>query len=182
MKIENKIIVITGGNKGFGKSLATAFIGKGNKVVAVGRSAQDKSDGNYFEMIGDVTVEADIKKVVEDVVAKFGQIDIWINNAGKWTPHGPVEDLDLSRAREVFEVNVFGLMNGSKQSLIQMKKQGQGIILNILSTAALDGRAQASIYRSSKFAADGFTKCLRDEVKDSGIKVFSVYPGGMKTN
>jgi short-subunit dehydrogenase len=79
------------------------------------------------------------------------------------------------------EVNLFGTVYGSKIALIEMRKQGFGTILNIISTSALSGRPDSSAYCASKYAADGFTESMREEVKGTNIKVLSVYPGGMKT-
>ena len=90
--------------------------------------------------------------------------------------------MDVERVRKVMDVNFFGTIHGSKAALMRMRKQGEGTIINILSTSALEGRANSSGYCASKYAADGFTKSLRKEVQGSEIKVFSIYPGGMRTN
>ena len=82
----------------------------------------------------------------------------------------------------MMEINFFGVVYGSKVALVRMKKQKAGVIINILSTAALEGKPDLSAYAASKFAALGFTQSLRAEVKLSGINVISVYPGGMRTN
>jgi NAD(P)-dependent dehydrogenase (short-subunit alcohol dehydrogenase family) len=128
-----------------------------------------------------VTKENEMQHVASVTTEKFGHIDMWINNAGIWLPHTPVEEVDWTRAHDLMEVNLFGTVYGSKVALILMRKQGYGSIVNILSTSALEGRATSSAYCASKFAANGFTKSLRKETEGSGIKVLSVFPGGIKT-
>lgn len=185
MKIKNNVIVITGGSKGLGKALKSSFIIRGNKVAIAARSIKKlncATNSNILEIKTDVTREMDVKKLADQTVKKFNRIDIWINNAGIWLPHAPIEKIDIKRVHMMMEVNLFGTIYGSKYALMQMRKQKGGIIINILSSSALDGGTGSSGYCSSKFAALGFTKCLRLETTNDGIKVISVYPRGMKTN
>lgn len=185
MNLKDKIVVITGASRGLGKSMAGQFAKEDCRIIVTGRTEKDlkevsKSiDGNY--VVADVTKEDDMKKVADFAVKKFGRIDIWINNAGIYTPYAPVEEMDWEKVHELFEVNFFGTVYGSKAALIQMKKQKFGTIMNIISTSGLEGRPNSSGYCATKFAQDGFTKSLRLELNSSGIKVLSVYPGGMKT-
>jgi len=185
MKIRNKVIVITGGTSGLGKSLATLLVKRKNKVIIASRSMDrillgKKACALYGKT--DVTKESDIKKLTKASLNKFKKIDIWINNAGIWIPHVPIENINMKKFHEMIEVNLFGVVYGSKHALKQMRKQKKGIIINILSSSALDGSAGSSGYCASKFAASGFTKSLRLEVCKEGISVISVYTRGMKTN
>lgn len=186
MDLKNKIVVITGASRGLGKAMAYAFAEQGAKLVLGARSANDlKKTANEMDaraVVCDVTQEDDIKDLADKTIEKYGKIDIWINNAGIWFPHASVEDTKTENIREMLEVNLFGTIYGSKTALNYMKKQGDGIIINIISTSALSGRINASGYCASKFAQDGFSKSLCVECKDSGIKVILVYPGGMKTD
>ena len=88
----------------------------------------------------------------------------------------------MDRVHDMFEINVFGTIYGSREAMIQMRKQEKGLIVNILSSSALGGRPTISGYSASKFAADGFTKALRMELEGSGVRVIGIYPGGMTTN
>ena len=90
--------------------------------------------------------------------------------------------MDIKRVHDMIEVNLFGTIYGSKAALMQMRKQSEGMIINILSTSALTGRPKSSGYCASKYAVAGFTKSLRLEVEDGHITVVGVYPGGMQTN
>ncbi|MEK7122922.1 MAG: SDR family oxidoreductase, partial [Patescibacteria group bacterium] len=137
---------------------------------------------NGVAVITDVSDEAQVKELARITIEKYGRIDLWINNAGIWMPHVPVEKLDWKRVHELFEVNVFGLMYGSTEAFKQMKKQGEGTIVNITSIRGIDPKPNEAGYTASKYAATGFTRCLRLEAESFGIRVFGVYPGGMKTH
>jgi len=186
MDLKNKVIVITGGSKGFGKTLAKLFIENGSNVVINSNNETEiKEVANEIGAMGvcaDVTKEEELTSLLNNVLEKFGCIDIWINNAGIWLPHKPIEETDWVRAHDLIEVNLFGLVYGSKISLSQMRKQGFGLIINILSTSALEGKINETAYCSSKFAAMGFTKSLKKEVDGNNIKIMAIYPGGMQTN
>lgn len=170
MELKDKIVVITGAAKGLGKSMASAFALAGAVVVPTDRDSTDVTDEEQVNALG------------ASVVEKYGRIDIWVNNAGVWLPPTSILEMDTKRVREMFDVNLFGTMNGSRVALRHMVKQGNGVIMNILSTAALEGKVGLAGYVASKFAIDGFTKTLRLEAGDSGIKVIGVYPGGTKTS
>ncbi len=178
MELKDKIVVITGGTKGLGKALALEFEQSGAKVIVSSRQGNDTE--NYIK--ADVRNENEVQSLAKTVIDKYGRIDIWINNAGIWLPHAPVEEIDMKRVHDMVEVNLFGTMYGAKAAIIQMRKQNFGTIINILSTSALEGRAGISGYGASKFAAMGFTQAIRKEVEEAGIKVVSIYPGGMQTN
>jgi len=184
MELEDKIVVITGGTKGLGRAIALSFLENGSKVIVCSHEENRPEDLNkeILWIKADVTKEDEIKNLVEKVVEKFEKLDIWINNAGIWLPHLPIQEIDWERAHDLIKVNLFGTVYGSKNALIQMRKQDFGIILNILSTSALDGKVNETAYCSSKFAANGFTKSLMKEVDGKDIKVLAVYPGGMRTN
>lgn len=181
MELKDKVVVITGGTKGLGKALAHSFSQRESQVVITSHESEP-IETNIHYVRSDIRKEEDVKKLVQEVVEKYGHIDIWINNAGIWMPHSKIENLNTEKVKNVFETNMFGLMYGSREAMIQMRKQKEGIIVNILSSAALGGRPTLAGYSASKFAADGFTKALRLELEGSGVKVVAVYPGGMRTN
>lgn len=185
MVIKDKVVVITGASRGFGKALAAAFAKEGAKLIVSSRSGMELNNTgqelNAAVFTSDVTNENEVFKLAKFAVQKFGKIDIWINNAGIWIPHVPVEEMDLKRVHDMVEVNLFGTIHGSRAALIQMKKQHSGTIINVLSTSALQGRAGSSGYVASKYAAVGFTKSLRLEAQSENINVLAVYPGGMQT-
>lgn len=184
MELKDKVVVITGGTRGLGKSLSLCFLKNGSKVVVCSRK-EDKLknlENGILGMKADVIKENELENVVKFVKEKFGKLDIWVNNAGIWLPHLPIEKTDWGKAHNLIEVNLFGMVYGSKVALTQMRKQGFGSIVNIISTSALEGKINETAYCSSKFAAMGFTKSLMKEVDGKNIKVLAVYPGGMRTN
>jgi NAD(P)-dependent dehydrogenase (short-subunit alcohol dehydrogenase family) len=186
MDLKDKVVVITGGNRGLGKSLAKVFVRVGAKVIITSLNKKDlekaaEEIGAYF-FVMDVTRSKQVAKVTQTIVEQFGRIDIWINNAGIWTAHQAIEEIDWGKdVHHIFEVNFFGTVHGSREALLQMRKQHQGTIVNVISTSGLAGRYHSSGYGASKFAASGFTKSLRLEAEPDGINVIGIYPGGMKT-
>jgi NADP-dependent 3-hydroxy acid dehydrogenase YdfG len=184
--MKDKIVVITGASRGLGKTLAEMLREKGARLV-IGARNKEELDAlakkiDALPVVMDVTKEKDVQKLSLKAVKKFGRIDIWINNAGVWPPKAPLENVDMKLAHQVFEVNFFGPAYGSRAALIQMKKQGSGTIVNIISTAALLPRPEQTIYAASKHATKGFTDSLRDEVKNTPLKIIAIYPGGFQSH
>ncbi len=186
MTLKDKVIVITGASQGFGKALAKALKQENAKVVI---SSHDKEnlertalELSVDHFLADVTSFGNLKKLGEYVVEKYGEMDFWINNAGIQIAPSFVEDVDIKKLHNLFEINFFGYFYGCQIALSQMKKQNNGVIININSTAGLDGKPEISAYSSSKFAIKGLTESIRKEVKDLDIKILGVFPGGMQTD
>ncbi len=185
MNLRDKVIIITGGSKGFGKSLADAFISEGSRVVI---SSNDKEtleaaskELSSDKFLADVTSIEDTKNLGQYAFDKYGAIDIWINNAGIQIAPNLTEKVDIKQLRYLFDINFFGYFYGCQVALSFMKKQNSGLIININSTAGLEGKPGISTYSSSKFAIKGLTESIRKEIKDSNIKIYEVFPGGMQT-
>ena len=184
MELKHKVVFITGGTKGLGRALALSFLKENAHVAICARDEEEllTTPEGILGIKADVTKESELQNVVEIVKTKFGHLDIWVNNAGIWLPHLPTEETDWKRAHDLMEVNLFGIVYGSKVALAQMRKQGSGSIVNIISTSGLEGKVNETAYCASKFAANGFTQSLRKEVDGVKIKVISIFPGVMKTN
>ncbi|MFA5894438.1 MAG: SDR family NAD(P)-dependent oxidoreductase [Candidatus Shapirobacteria bacterium] len=184
MNLTNKVVVIVGGSQGFGKSLAKLFINEGAKVAIISKNKSTveltAQEIGVIPFVADVRSEESLNQVATEIVNMLGNIDIWINSAGVFMKFPNNEPLNMDRAREMFDVNFFGTVLGSKVAISHLNKDGS--IINILSSAALDATRAigASLYASSKWAVRGYTDALRAENKD--INVFSIYPGGMKTH
>ncbi|MBI2278543.1 MAG: SDR family oxidoreductase [Candidatus Brennerbacteria bacterium] len=185
MNLKDKIVVITGGSQGFGKALAKFFVAEGSRVVissqdkgALERTAQELSC-DFFPT--NVTAIDEVKELAKYVLEKYAAIDIWINNAGVQIAPSLVENADVQKVRRLFDVNFFGYFYGCQAALGYMKQKREGLIMNINSTAGLDGKPEISAYSASKFAIKGLTESIRKEVKDSDIKIYGVFSGGMKT-
>jgi len=204
--MQDKVVVITGASRGLGKSLANVLASKGAKLVISGRNKKDlegvakgiaskiTKKTEALAVVADITKENEVIHIADIAVEKFGRIDVWINNAGVWLPKMPIEKIDMKKAHELLEVNLFGTIYGARAAITAMKKRGDrigdGMIVNIISTSALQGRPNQSIYSASKHAAKGFTDSIREELSagnadgDAGgcITVIGVYPGGIKTS
>ena len=186
MTLQDKIVVITGASQGFGKALAKALKQENAQVIIsshdkenLERTAQELSVDHF---LADVTSFENVKKLSDYAVEKYSKIDFWINNAGIQIAPSFVEDVDIKKLHNLFEINFFGYFYGCQIALSQMKKQKAGVIININSTAGLDGKPEISAYASSKFAIKGLTESIRKEVKDLDIKILGVFPGGMQTD
>ncbi len=185
MNLQDKIIVIIGGSQGFGRKLAELFITENAKVIIASKNKEriekTAQEIGAIPFVADVRNEKDLRNVANSVIEQFGHIDIWINGAGVFMKFPKEELLDMNRAHEMFDINFFGAVLGSRTALLSMK---EGYIINILSTAALDASRAigAKLYASSKYALRGYVEALRGENKDSAVKILSIYPGGMKTH
>lgn len=187
MKLIDAVVVITGASGGLGKALALALKEEGAKLVVSSRTNSEAlqsvaSQTGGSPIAADVTKQEEVAALAGMAIKTYGRIDIWINNAGIWIPHAPFETFDMKRTHEMFDINVFGYMYGSQEALLQMKKQNSGVLINIISTSALEGRSGSAAYCASKYAVKGLTKSLQFEVEGSGVHVVAVYPGWMKTN
>jgi 3-oxoacyl-[acyl-carrier protein] reductase len=182
MELKNKVVIITGGTKGLGKAMALSFIEEGAHVLVCARNQEelDSLPENIIGIKADVTKEDELDNLLKSAIKKFGQIDIWINNAGLWLPHSQTEDFDMDKVKKMFDVNVFGTMNGCRVALRYMKERNTGTIINIISDSALFGRPMSSMYSASKWAINGYTKSIKEE--NENISVIAVYPGPMKTD
>jgi 3-oxoacyl-[acyl-carrier protein] reductase len=186
MELKDKIVVITGGSKGFGKALAGLFVSEGSHVVIADNDKEnlEKTAKELLtdQFVADVTLAEEVKILGEYVFKKYGVIDVWINNAGIQIAPSSIENADIKKVKSLFDVNVMGYFYGCQAVLFYMKKQGYGVIININSTAGLEGKPEIAAYSASKFAVKGLTESLRKEVKDLNIKIYGVFPGGMQTD
>lgn len=173
------VVVITGANSGFGLAGVRAFVGNGDKVVAIVRN-QRRSDELQLRLNNESPVAAikaleladtaSFSDLINEIVEEFGGIDVLINNAGILKP-GACEDLDESDIRAVMEVNFFAPMLLSRCVLPVMRQQGSGHIIMVSSLSGVAGLAGDVFYTASKFALEGATEALRHEVDRWGIKV-----------
>ena len=179
-----KTVLITGCSSGFGKLAVKKFLANGWNVVATMRSPEKETelktaDGLYVTRL-DVTDKSSIKKAVTDALEKFGTIDVLVNNAG-YGGHSLFEQMTDEAIRAMYETNVFGVMNVTREVLPQMRKQGAGAIINVSSMAGMMGAPTISVYASSKFAVQGLTEAMALEYKPLNIAVKAVLPGAYPT-
>jgi NAD(P)-dependent dehydrogenase (short-subunit alcohol dehydrogenase family) len=178
---------ITGVSSGFGRALAEAVLAKGHKVIGTVRQEEARapfealSPGNAAAVVLDVTDEAGVHTVVDEVVQRHGRIDVLVNNAG-YGLEGAVEEVSLDQVRDQFEVNVFGPVAVMQAALPHMRKQRSGHVINVTSMGGLTAFPGVGIYNGSKFALDGISEALAKEVRPLGIKVTIVAPGSFRTD
>lgn len=186
MNLKGASVVLTGGARGLGAEIARALVARGAQVLISDIDSAELSElGAELSMLTmhcNVTDRDQVEALGRAAMEEWGRIDLWINNAGVWTPYTSVENVDFNKAHQLIEVNYFGTAYGMVEAIKHMREQGGGAILNILSVRALKGKALGAVYSASKFAAEGFTQAVRDEVKDTGIQILGVYPYRIKTN
>ena len=181
-----KVWFITGVSSGFGAELAKAAIDKGDNVAATFRKAEQaeafsKQYGDKgLGVVLDVTAEAQIKTAVQQAVQRFNRIDVLVNNAGYGTV-GAIEEFTMDEIRAQLETNVFGPIAVTKEVLPLMRKQGSGYIIQISSQAGIRAAGGFGVYNTSKFALEGFSEALAQEVAPFGVTVVIVQPGPFRT-
>tara|TARA_B110000503_G_scaffold141178_1_gene233916 strand:+ start:600 stop:1415 length:816 start_codon:yes stop_codon:yes gene_type:complete len=179
----NKVILITGASSGIGKETAKKLISEGHTIYAAARRIDKMDDlvklgAKSIKM--DITIDADIINAVETVLQEEGKIDVLVNNAG-YAIYGAMEDTTIEDARRQFEVNLFGLARITQLVLPSMRKEKSGTIINMSSMGGKIYIPFGSWYHGTKHALEGWSDCLRTELKNFGIKVVIIEPGGIKT-
>lgn len=176
----SKVILVTGGSSGIGQSIATLLADKGNIVYAASRNVVNQFDGNLRMLRMDVTDESSIISAIAFIQANHGLLDALINNAGLGMA-GPLENTTETEAKEIFDTNVFGVLNVCR-ACIPLLRISKGRILNVTSIGGIFALPFRGIYCSSKFAVEGISESLSMELAPMGIKVSIVEPGDFKTN
>jgi NAD(P)-dependent dehydrogenase (short-subunit alcohol dehydrogenase family) len=188
--MDKPVILITGALTGIGRASAVAFAKKGAKVVVSGRrdeagkalAEELRALGTQAEFINaDVRKEDDVRALVDETVARFGRLDVAVNNAGTEGRPSPITDQTSDSYAATFDTNVLGVLLSMKHQVRVMQGQGSGSIINISSTYGHEGAAGASVYVGSKHAVEGITKSVALEVAKAGIRVNGVAPGPTDT-
>jgi NAD(P)-dependent dehydrogenase (short-subunit alcohol dehydrogenase family) len=182
----SKVWFITGASSGFGEALAKAVTEKGDKIIATFRNAEQadlfsrEHEGKGLGVVMDVTDAVQIKSGLAQGMEKFERVDVLVNNAGYGTI-GAVEEFSMQEIRAQMETNFFGAVELTKEILPLMRKQGGGHILQISSAAGFKATGGFGVYNASKFALEGFSEALAQEVAPFNIKVVIVQPGPFRT-
>jgi len=177
----NRVVLITGGSSGIGKSIGEFLHHKGFVVYGISRNS-DKVLNSVFPLLSlDVKDTESIKAAIAKVIHVSGTIDILINNAGVGIT-GPLEEIPKEEIKNNFETNFFGPIEVMKAVLPQMRAQKSGLIINITYIARYMGLPYRSVYSASKGALELVTEALRMEVKSFGIHITNVAPGDFTTN
>ncbi len=181
MDLNNKIAVVTGVSKGIGKEVCLQLLQQGAKVFGIGRNNTIEHP-NYQFINCNVRIFEEVESAFKNIFFHSNnQIHILVNNAGLGY-FGYAEEMPIEHYIEMQETNVNGVFYCCKMALPTMKKQELGHIINIASTAALEGMPQVAAYCATKWAVKGFSESLFREVRDFKIKVTCIYPGSVKTD
>ena len=180
-----RVWMITGASRGIGARIAEAALAHGDAVVATARDAAaiEKRFGVQPGLLAvalDVTDEAQAAQATAAALARFGRIDVLVNNAG-YGLLGAVEEASADEVRRLYETNVFGLLNVTRAVLPQMRERRSGHVINISSLGGVRSAAGFGVYCSTKFAVEGLTEALHAELAPLGIHATVVEPGYFRT-
>lgn len=178
-----KVILITGASSGIGKDTALSLIKEGHVVYGVARRLEMMKDivqagGHAIKM--DILKERNIDDVVNQIIKEQRRVDVLINNAG-YGLWGAVETISIDEAKRQFDVNIFGLAYLTKKIIPIMRKQKSGKIINMSSMGGKVYTPFGAWYHATKYALEGWSDCLRIELKSFGIDVILIEPGVIKT-
>ena len=177
----NKVVLITGGSSGIGKSIGEFLHQKGFVIYGTSRNPE-KITNSIFPLVAlDVRDKQSIVNCIAEVIQKAGRLDVVINNAGVGIT-GPIEEIPTEEIKNNFETNLFGPIEVMKAVLPQMRLQQSGLIINVTSIAGYMGLPFRGVYSASKGALELITEALRMEVKSFGIHITNVAPGDFATN
>lgn len=182
-----RVWLITGCSSGFGRHLSEAALARGDKVLATARDVTKLQDleRTYGALVATARLDVTDTKSIRDAVAKamtaFGRIDVVVNNAG-YGLFGCVEEVSTDQIRKVFNTNVFGVIDVMQAVLPVLRAQGSGHILNIASNGGRFALPGLSIYHGTKFAVEGISESVAQELAPLGIKLTIVEPGGFDTD
>ncbi len=187
--LKDQIAIVTGASRGIGKEIAVKLAEQGMKLALIGSSAQisetadelkRKGFSNILPIQADVSKEEDLQQVVKKTIEEYGHVDMLVNNAGigffKLT-----EDVTLEEWKKVFEVNVQGVFLATKAVLPHMKERKSGTIITISSDVARYTIPNGAAYTATKYAVQGFSGSVAQEVREYGIRVGTINPGMVDT-
>ena len=188
--LEDKIIIVTGGGRGIGRTMAIEAAKEAAKVVIISRTEWElreteqeikKMGGRVISIVADISNHSEVSEAVNKIVSTYGKIDVLINNAGI-TKLEAFSDMDTDEWKNIVEVNLFGTYNMCKAVAPHLVNQRSGKIINIGSDSSFIGYPLMSAYSASKHAVIGLTKSLSEELKLSNIQVNAICPAFVDTN
>jgi NAD(P)-dependent dehydrogenase (short-subunit alcohol dehydrogenase family) len=191
LEFVGKTAIVTGGTKGIGRAITESFMLAGMNVCIGARNAEEIEQtveelgewdyGNMTGVVCDVRDYEQVRALFGHAVAEFGGVDVLVNNAG--VGHfGRVEEMPPETFRAVLETNLFGVFYCCREAIPLMKRRGGGYIINVSSLAGANAHPEMAAYNASKFALNGFSEALMQEVRHDRVKVSYVMPGSVNTH
>ena len=181
MTATRPVALVTGASSGIGEAATLALATAGFQVVGTSRNTSRVTPGAGVTMLDlDVTSDESVATVVEQVMERFGRLDVLVNNAGLGA-NGAAEESSVGQAQGLFDVNVFGLMRMTKAVLPHMRAQGRGRIINISSVFGFIPSPFMAVYAASKHAVEGYSESLDHEVREHGVRALLVEPAATNT-
>ena len=180
-KSNRGVALITGASAGIGRATAEALRDAGYRVFGTSRKSVPQSFDGITMLTGDVTSDASIAKLVDDILTEAGRIDLLVNNAG-FGVTGAAEESSIAQVRSLFETNFYGVVRVTNAILPIMRKQRGGRILNVGSVLGLVPAPYGAYYSASKFAIEGYSESLDHEVREFGVRVAIIEPGATRTS
>jgi NAD(P)-dependent dehydrogenase (short-subunit alcohol dehydrogenase family) len=190
MEIKGKSAVVTGSTKGIGRAVAESLVREGVNVCVSARDVDeikravdelsDLGDAQVTGAVCDVRDYESVRALFAHAVAELGGVDVLVNNAGVGL-FGRVEEMSPEDFRAVLETNLFGVFYCCREAIPLMKERGGGYVINISSLAGANPHPEMAAYNASKFALNGFSEALMQEIRQDGIKVSYVMPGSVNT-
>jgi NAD(P)-dependent dehydrogenase (short-subunit alcohol dehydrogenase family) len=175
------VVLITGASPGIGQAAAELFAAHGFTVFGTSRTPANRATHSYVMLPLDVRLDESVDAAVRTVLDQAGRIDVLVNNAG-YLQSGAIEENSIGDAWAQFDTNLFGVMRMSNAVLPIMRRQGGGHIVNTSSVLGQVALPYVGLYAASKFALEGFSEALRDEVRQFNIHVSLIEPGFVKTS
>ena len=180
-KTDLGVALVTGASTGIGRATAKALQEAGFRVFGTSRRAVAERSGDVTMLTCDVTDDASVAKLVDEVLTKAGRIDLLVNNAGIGLLGG-AEESSIAQAQALFDVNVFGVLRMTRAVLPSMRHQGKGRIVNVSSMLGLIPAPYSALYSSTKHAVEGYSESLDHELRPFGIRVVLVEPAYTRTS
>jgi NAD(P)-dependent dehydrogenase (short-subunit alcohol dehydrogenase family) len=181
MTATQPVALVTGASSGIGKAAALALVDAGFQVVGTSRNTSRVTPQHgvtFLEL--DVASDESATTVVEQVIQRFGRLDVLINNAGIGTA-GAAEESSVAQDQRLFNINLFGVIRMTKAVLPHMRAQGRGRIINISSVFGFIPQPYMAAYAASKHAVEGYSESLDHEVREHGVRVLLVEPANTNT-
>ncbi|MEK7079337.1 MAG: SDR family oxidoreductase [Patescibacteria group bacterium] len=189
MKIKNKTAIVTGASEGLGKEIALKLGNEGMNLALIARNKkklkqlQKQIKGVKINIYPcDLKDLNQIKKTVQEIINDFSSVDILLNIAGIWQKKMPIEELDEQVIENVIATNLTGLIHMTRLIIPHLKKQEEAVIVNVSSSSGVKVNIGQSVYSATKWGVRGLTDVIREDLRDTNIKVAGIYQAGVKTD